>query len=51
MIKCVSMAIYYHIHNRTSEIILDIFDEKIYPLEVSKNLMLMIGFLFLILFF
>ncbi|XP_075680398.1 cyclin Y [Dermatophagoides pteronyssinus] len=37
MIKCVSMAIYYHIHNRTSEIILDIFDEKIYPLENPSN--------------
>lgn len=37
MIKCVSMAIYYHIHNRSSEVVLDIFDEKIYPLEVSNN--------------
>lgn len=39
MIKCVSMAIYYHIENRSSEVILDIFDEKIYPLEVSMNLL------------
>ncbi|KAH9501856.1 hypothetical protein DERF_012665 [Dermatophagoides farinae] len=37
MIKCVSMAIYYHIHNRSSEVVLDIFDEKIYPLENLSN--------------
>jgi len=31
-IKCVSLAIYYHIKNRTSDTILDIFDEKKQPL-------------------
>lgn len=31
-IKCVSLAIYYHIKNRKSEAILDIFDEKNHPL-------------------
>lgn len=31
-IKCVSLAIYYHIKNRTSDIILDIFDERKLPL-------------------
>ena len=34
-IKCVSLAIYYHIKNRTSDTILDIFDEKKQPLTVS----------------
>lgn len=32
MIKCVAMAVYYHIYNRKSEVILDIFDERLYPL-------------------
>jgi len=31
-IKCVSLAIYYHIKNRTSDTLLDIFDEKKQPL-------------------
>lgn len=31
-IKCVSLAIYYHIKNRQSERRLDIFDEKLHPL-------------------
>jgi len=31
-IKCVSLAIYYHIKNRKSSTILDIFDEKLRPL-------------------
>lgn len=31
-IKCVSLAIYYHIKNRTSDTILDIFDERKQPL-------------------
>jgi len=30
-IKCVSLAIYYHIKNRTSDITLDIFNEKFHP--------------------
>ena len=34
-IKCVSLAIYYHIKNRHSDAILDIFDEKKQPLTVS----------------
>lgn len=33
-IKCVALAIYYHIRNRTSDAILDIFDEKLHPLTV-----------------
>ena len=33
-IKCVSLAIYYHIKNRNSHTILDIFDEKKQPLTV-----------------
>jgi hypothetical protein len=36
-IKCVSLAIYYHIKNRKSEAILDIFDEKNHPLTVSTT--------------
>lgn len=35
-IKCVSLAIYYHIKNRHSDTILDIFDEKKQPLTVSE---------------
>ena len=35
-IKVVSLAIYYHIKNRTSNQVLDIFDEKIHPLTVMK---------------
>jgi len=31
-IKCVSLAIYYHIKNRISDTVLDIFDEKHHPL-------------------
>ena len=31
-IKCVSLAIYYHIKNRNSDAILDIFDERKQPL-------------------
>ena len=37
-IKCVSLAIYYHIKNRNSDTILDIFDEKKQPLTVSDFL-------------
>ena len=33
-IKCVSLAIYYHIKNRKSSTVLDIFDEKLRPLTV-----------------
>ena len=36
-IKCVSLAIYYHIKNRTSDAILDIFDEKKQPLTVRRK--------------
>lgn len=32
-IKCVALAIYYHIKNRTSERLMDIFDEKLHPLS------------------
>ncbi len=35
-IKCVALAIYYHIKNRSSTTtLLEIFDEKIHPLTVS----------------
>ncbi|XP_029462228.1 cyclin-Y-like protein 1 isoform X2 [Rhinatrema bivittatum] len=33
-IKCVTLAIYYHIKNRDSERSLNIFDEKLHPLTV-----------------
>ena len=36
-IKCVALAIYYHIKNRTSEQIIDIFDEKSHPLTVTTT--------------
>lgn len=32
-IKCVTLAIYYHIHNRSAHRILDIFDERLHPLS------------------
>ncbi|XP_053209847.1 cyclin-Y-like protein 1 isoform X2 [Panonychus citri] len=32
-IKCVTLAIYYHIKNRTSNNVLEIFDENIHPLS------------------
>ncbi|XP_010890405.1 cyclin-Y-like protein 1 [Esox lucius] len=35
-IKCVTLAIYYHIKNRDSNRSLDIFDEKIHPLTREK---------------
>ncbi len=35
-IKCVALAIYYHIKNRTSEAVLEIFDEAAHPLTVSS---------------
>ncbi|XP_015126864.1 cyclin-Y [Diachasma alloeum] len=31
-VKCVALAIYYHIKNRTSQRQIDIFDEKVHPL-------------------
>ncbi|KAG0715993.1 Cyclin-Y [Chionoecetes opilio] len=31
-IKCVALAIYYHIRNRTDNRLIDIFDEKLHPL-------------------
>jgi hypothetical protein len=34
-IKCVSLAIYYHIKNRKSSICIDIFDEQKRPLTVN----------------
>ncbi|XP_035232364.1 cyclin-Y-like protein 1 [Stegodyphus dumicola] len=37
-IKCVTLAIYYHIRNRTSNRTLDIFDEKLHPLSKDKVL-------------
>ncbi|XP_015909465.1 cyclin-Y-like protein 1 [Parasteatoda tepidariorum] len=37
-IKCVALAIYYHIRNRTSNRTLDIFDERIHPLSKDKIL-------------
>ena len=49
-IKCVSLAIYYHIKNRNSDTILDIFDEKKQPLTV-RNLMLNFKNIFLTLNF
>lgn len=33
-IKCVSLAIYYHIENRTSDYAAEIFDETVYPLRM-----------------
>ncbi|GFY08768.1 cyclin-Y-like protein 1 [Trichonephila clavipes] len=36
-IKCVTLAIYYHIRNRTSNRTLDIFDERIHPLSVESD--------------
>ena len=36
-IKCVSLAIYYHIKNRKSSTVLDIFDEKLRPLTVRNE--------------
>ncbi|CAH0388306.1 unnamed protein product [Bemisia tabaci] len=35
-IKCVSLAIYYHIKNRTSERYMEIFDERLHPLTRDK---------------
>uniref|UniRef100_A0A1A8IUE2 Cyclin Y n=2 Tax=Nothobranchius kuhntae TaxID=321403 RepID=A0A1A8IUE2_NOTKU len=36
-IKCVALAIYYHIKNRsTNGLLLDIFDEKLHPISKSK---------------
>lgn len=32
-LKCLSLAIYYHIRNRTSERCLEIFDERLHPLS------------------
>ncbi len=41
-IKCVSLAIYYHIKNRKSEAILDIFDEKNHPLTVRMTMIVFV---------
>lgn len=37
-IKAVSLAIYFHIQNRTSDNYVEIFDETIYPLKMPKNI-------------
>lgn len=39
-VKCVALAIYYHIKNRTSERRIEIFDEKLHPLTVSFELII-----------
>lgn len=36
-VKCVALAVYWHIKNRTSQRQIDIFDEKSHPLTVSIN--------------
>lgn len=36
-IKCVSLAIYYHIKHRSSDRTSDIFDEVVYPLRMPMN--------------
>lgn len=36
-IKCVSLAIYYHIKNRSSDGYTDIFDETIHPLKIPSS--------------
>ena len=36
-VKCVALAIYYHIKNRTSQRQIEIFDEKLHPLTVRAN--------------
>lgn len=33
MLKCVSLAIYYHVKDKDFEHLLDIFDEKLHPLS------------------
>lgn len=35
-IKCVSLAVYYHIKNRSSDSFVDIFDESIHPLKMPN---------------
>lgn len=37
-IKCVALAIYYHIKNRTAEAVLEIFDEAQHPLTVGTKI-------------
>lgn len=36
-VKCVALAVYYNIKNRTSNRNIEIFDEKLHPLTVSVN--------------
>jgi hypothetical protein len=36
-VKCVALAVYYHIKNRTSQRQIDIFDEKLHPLTVINT--------------
>lgn len=36
-IKCVSLAIYYHIRNRSSDEVSEIFDETLHPLRIPAN--------------
>ncbi|KAJ8396330.1 hypothetical protein AAFF_G00019070 [Aldrovandia affinis] len=36
-IKCVTLAVYYHIKNRDSDRSLDIFDEKKHPQQISRD--------------
>ena len=38
-IKCVSLAIYYHIKNRKASTVIDIFDENLHPLTVNISLL------------
>ncbi|XP_022665795.1 cyclin-Y-like protein 1 [Varroa jacobsoni] len=36
-LKCVTLAIFYHIHNRRSDRLVDIFDESRYPLTKEES--------------
>lgn len=43
-VKCVALAVYYHIKNRTSHRQIDIFDEKLHPLTVTfKNIFFLLA--------
>jgi hypothetical protein len=51
MIKCVSIAIHSHICHRKSNKTMSIFDEKLHPVTVKKNLIFKIFFIFIFLKF
>ncbi|KAM9040614.1 cyclin-Y-like protein 1 isoform 1-T1 [Megaptera novaeangliae] len=49
-VKCMTLAIYYHIKNRDADRSLDIFDERLHPLTVSVSFIEVVFFSYTVVF-